>query len=198
MSSNFSWFLRFIIYIPLFVCVTFITLYVYLTGAFDRNIDACLKDPAIVPSVTDRKKMIPFVGCLKRKSNFFLTQAMDENRLYQYAYPKVPCNFVGKWHVSSEGNTYWLTITKDALFSMEMIKYGKEAKDEPHPVRTGVWSSVNPYVAIQFFDDTFFWPLNQSKVEWTTANKFVMHNGFQQVFYFNRNSVLDQTCVFKR
>ena len=128
MSSNFSWFLRFIIYIPLSVSGLFILFYLYLTSAFDRNLDACLKNPSMIPSATDRKKMVPFIGCLKKKSNFFLTKVMDENRLYQYAYPKVPCGFVGKWHVSTEVNEYWLTITHDATFSVEPITYGQEDK----------------------------------------------------------------------
>ena len=78
MSSNFSWFLRFIIYIPLSVSGLFILFYLYLTSAFDRNLDACLKNPSMIPSATDRKKMVPFIGCLKKKSNFFLTKVMDE------------------------------------------------------------------------------------------------------------------------
>ena len=197
MSSNFSWFLRFIIYIPLSVSGLFILFYLYLTSAFDKNLDACLKNPSMIPSATDRKKMVPFIGCLKKKSNFFLTKVMDENRLYQYAYPKVPCGFVGKWHVSTEVNEYWLTITHDATFSVEPITYGQEDKT-PRLIRTGIWSSVKPNVVIQFFDDSFFWPINQSRVEWVTASNFVMHNGFEEASYFHRDSKMDTGCEFKR
>jgi hypothetical protein len=43
MSSNFSWFLRFIIYIPLMTSIVVLSCYFYLTNKFDRNLDECLQ-----------------------------------------------------------------------------------------------------------------------------------------------------------
>lgn len=197
MSSNFSWFLRFIIYIPLMTSIVVLSCYYYLTNKFDQNLDECLQYGTITPSTTDRKKMVPFVSCLKKKSNFFLTKMMDENRLYQYAYPKLPCSFVGKWHVSADMNEYWQTINKDASFVIEPIKYGNETKDTPLPLRTGVWSSATSSVVIQFLDDSFFWPINQSKLEWIGKNQFALHNGVDSTFYYHRHSELDPSCVIK-
>ena len=151
-------------------------------------ISKLLSDKSIIPpTVADRKKMVPFVGCLKKKSNFFLTKMMDENRLYQYAYPKLPCAFVGKWHVSENMNEYWLTINADSTFFIKAIRYGQDEKSASRPLRTGVWSSTSPNIAIQFFDDSFFWPINQSSVEWVSKNYFLMNNGFDQTLYFNRH-----------
>ena len=149
---------------------------------------------AITPSATDRKKMVPFVGCLKKKSNFFLTKMMDENRLYQYAYPKLPCTFAGKWHVSADMNEYWLTINKNATFIIEPIKYTTETKDAPQLLRTGVWSSTSAKEAIQFFDDGFFWPINHYSVEWLTSNHFALNDGINPTVYYFRHSELDPTC----
>ena len=117
---------------------------------------------------------------------------MDENRLYQYAYPKLPCSFVGKWHVSADMNEYWLTINKDATFSVEAIKYA------PQPLRTGVWSSTSVKEAIQFFDDGFFWPINQYSVEWLTSNHFSLHEDINPTVYYYRHSEPDPACKFQR
>lgn len=57
MSSNFSWILRFIIYIPLMTSIVVLGCYFYLTNKFDRNLDECLQDETITPSATDRKKL---------------------------------------------------------------------------------------------------------------------------------------------
>lgn len=201
MSRNFSWFLRFVIYIPLATLIVIMGSYSYLTHKFESNLEACLNIPSIVPSPTDRRKVVPFVGCLKKKSNFFLTKMMDENRLYQYAYPKVPCQFVGKWHVSADVNEYWQTINADATFSKAAIQYGKNLTIDTQVARTGLWSSITPETAIQFFDEEPLWPINQGSVDWLTENEFALHTireGAKQTAYYHRHSPLDATCVVSK
>ena len=52
MSRNFSWFLRFVIYIPLATLIVIMSSYSYLTHKFESNLEACLNIPSIVPSPT--------------------------------------------------------------------------------------------------------------------------------------------------
>ena len=126
---------------------------------------------------------------------------MDENRLYQYAYPKVPCQFVGKWHVSADVNEYWQTINADATFSKAVIQYGKDLTMDTQVARTGLWSSITPNTAIQFFDEESLWPINQGSVDWLTENEFALHTireGAKQTAYYHRHSPLDATCVVSK
>lgn len=95
-------------------------------------------------------------------------------------------------------NEYWLTINKDATFTIEVIKYANEARYAPQPIRTGVWSSTSVKEAIQFYDDDFFWPINQYSVEWLTNNHFALHDGINPTVYYHRHSESDSTCKFLR
>lgn len=194
MSSNFSWFLRFIIYIPLSISIIIVLGYSYLTSRFDQNLQDCLQEMQVTPSPADRKRMVPFVGCLKKKSNFFLTKAMKEDRLYQYANPKLPCYFVGKWHVSTSLNEYWLTISPDASISMEAVSYMPDQEQKANRVRTGIWS-VDHGKVIQFADDSSFWPINESSLHIFDARHFAIHDTFGESTIAYRHSELNPACT---
>ena len=193
MSRNFSWFLRIMIYIPLAISLVVVLGYSYLSGRFDKNIQACMQTMSVLPSPADRKAIVPFVGCLKKKSNFFLTKAMNEDRLYQYAYPKLPCYFVGKWHVSAPYREYWLTIEPNANVRMEKIpdKSGQEQKDSR--VRTGIWSAERDKV-LQFPDDASFWTLNESKLNIFDAKHFMLTDNLDEPTYYYRHSEIAADC----
>lgn len=151
-----------------------------------------MQEMPVLPSPADRKKIVPFVGCLKKKSNFFLTKAMKEDRLYQYAYPKLPCYFIGKWHVSTTYKEYWLTIDKDANTRLEQI-----AQDQKNIlVRTGLWSAENDKV-LHFFDDVSFWPLNESKLHLFDVKHFMLTDNLDEPTYFYRHSEPEADCALK-
>jgi hypothetical protein len=90
-SSNFSWFLRFVIYIPLTVAILFMVSYSYLTSRFDKNFSECLQKVPLNQQNVSAREMTSFVGYLKSKGNFFISQMMREERLYQYTQPKMQC-----------------------------------------------------------------------------------------------------------
>jgi hypothetical protein len=62
-------------------------------------------------------------------------------------------------------------------------------------VRTGVWSAEKSKV-IQFADDAFFWPLNESKVRWYDAKHFVMYDSLDEPSYFYRHSEPEPNCSY--
>jgi hypothetical protein len=175
MSGNFRWFLRFIIYIPLTIALFFSLSYSYLTSKFEKNFSSCLVQIPISAQNKSPRDVAAFVGCLKSKGNFFISRIMREERLYQYAQPKMQCEFIGKWHVSEGYREYWLTIEPNSRFFIESKSM---AKTEPKSLiqTTGVWSSATKQAAIQFFDDEYFWPINEYKVEWLSDKHFMLSN----------------------
>lgn len=194
MSNNFKWFLRFILYIPLSIALFLILSYSYLTSRFEQNFSECLAQTPISATNKSPREVDAFVGCLKRKGNFFISRTMREERLYQYAKPKIQCEFIGKWHVSEGYKEYWLTIEPNSHFFIEpMLLNDKEHKQLIE--KTGVWSSLNKQTAIQFFDDEYFWPINEYKVEWLSEKHFSMSNILtdKQAFFF-RHTPLYAEC----
>lgn len=196
MSNNFKWFLRFIIYIPLTIALLVSLSYSYLTSRFEQNFSECLVKTPISATNKSPREIDAFVGCLKSKGNFFISQTMREERLYQYAKPKKQCEFIGKWHVSEGYREYWLTIEPDSHFFIEPMLMGKTNTNQKDIIqRTGIWSSVNKQTAIQFFDDEYFWPINEYKVEWLSDKHFLISNILtdKQAFFF-RHTPLDAEC----
>jgi|GEM_PF-2018719 len=194
MSGNFRWFLRFIIYIPLTIALVISLSYSYLTSKFEKNFSSCLVQIPISAQNKSPRDVAAFVGCLKSKGNFFISRIMREERLYQYAQPKMQCEFIGKWHVSDGYREYWLTIEPNSHFFIESKSM---AKTEPKSLiqTTGVWSSVTKQTAIQFFDDEYFWPINEYKIEWLSDKHFMLSNILtnKQAFFF-RHTPLDASC----
>ena len=130
----------------------------------------------------------------KVKAIFFTSKIMREERLYQYAQPKMQCEFIGKWHVSEGYKEYWLTIEPNSHFFIEpMLMNHPEQKGIIQKI--GIWSSVTKETAIQFFDDEYFWPINEYKIEWLSDKHFMLFNILtdKQVFFF-RHTPLDASC----
>ena len=196
MSRNFSWFLRFIIYIPLAIAIFFMTSYSYLTSRFDSNFQTC---SALIPISNNNRSpraVADFVGCLKSKGNFFISRIMREERLYQYAQPKMQCQFIGKWHVSDLYKEYWITIDKDGRFFIEPMPYGRKDQAAVSEHR-GLWSSTDKNTAIQFFDDEYFWPIKEYRVEWLSESHFALKNQLwdeQNHAIFFRSTPLSDQC----
>ncbi|MCB1673104.1 MAG: hypothetical protein KDI00_00395 [Pseudomonadales bacterium] len=194
MTNNFRWFLRFIIYIPLTIALFFTLGYSYFNSRFEQNFSECLAQTPISATNKSAREVDAFVGCLKKKGNFFISNIMHEERLYQYAKPKIQCDFVGKWHVSEGYKEYWLTIEPDSRFFVEpMMMARSEQKNTIE--KTGIWSSVNKNTAIQFFDGEYFWPINEYKIEWLSDKHFLMTNPLQekQAFFF-RHTPINKDC----
>ncbi len=183
------------IYLPLAFSIVLLAGYSYMTSAFDDHLQRCLQEVTDAPSPSNRKKMVPFVGCLKKKSNFFLSKIVNEDRLYQYANPKLPCSYIGKWHVSTAYKEFWLTIAANADTRIEQIQYLPNLEQKLTLVSTGIWSADNGKV-IQFADDGFFWPLNESKVRWYDVKHFVMYDSMDEPSYFYRHSELEPNCRY--
>lgn len=194
MSGNFRWFLRFIIYIPLVIALIISLSYSYLTSKFEQNFSACLVQVPIDAQNKSPRDVAAFVGCLKSKGNFFISRIMREERLYQYAQPKMQCEFIGKWHVSEGYREYWLTIEPNSRFFIEPKSMAK-TESKSLIQTTGVWSSATKKTAIQFFDDEYFWPINEYKVEWLSDKHFMLSNILtdKQAFFF-RHTPLDASC----
>ena len=194
MSGNFRWFLRFIIYIPLVIALIISLSYSYLTSKFEQNFSACLVQVPIDAQNKSPRDVAAFVGCLKSKGNFFISRIMKEERLYQYAQPKMQCEFIGKWHVSEGYKEYWLTIEPNSHFFIEpMLMNHPEQKGIIQKI--GIWSSATKETAIQFFDDEYFWPINEYKIEWLSDKHFMLSNILtdKQAFFF-RHTSLDASC----
>ncbi|WP_297924446.1 hypothetical protein [uncultured Agitococcus sp.] len=193
MSSNFSWFLRFVIYIPLTVAILFMVSYSYLTSRFDKNFSECLQKVPLNQQNVSAREMTSFVGCLKSKGNFFISRMMREERLYQYTQPKMQCELVGKWYVSDGYQEYWLTIQSDSRFFTEPLRNAKVQNETI--LNKGIWSSADKQTAIQFFDGEYFWPIHEYKMNWLSDRHFALVNILEdKQIYFYRNSSLDQVC----
>lgn len=195
MSSNFSWFLRIILYIPLSIAILFIMTYNYLTNQFEKNFNTCLISTPISQTNKSPRQVANFVGCLKSKGNFFVSRIMREERLYQMVQPKIQCEFIGKWYVSEGYKEYWLSIMPDSRFKVEPMLYSTNGQ-QPVIIRQGIWSSSDKNTAIQFFDEEYFWPINEYKVKWLSDKHFSLTNILtDQYAYFYRNSPVDESCV---
>jgi len=121
---------------------------------------------------------------------------MREERLYQYAQPKMQCQFIGKWHVSDLYKEYWITIDNNGRFFIEPMLYGRQSQTNVGE-RRGTWSSINRNTAIQFFDDEYFWPINEYKVEWLSDSHFALKNQFWDTpshAIFFRSSPVSEQC----
>lgn len=194
MSGNFRWFLRFIIYIPLAIALFFSLTYSYVTSKFEQNFSSCLAQIPISAQNKAPRDVAAFVGCLKSKGNFFTSKIMREERLYQYAQPKMQCEFIGKWHVSEGYKEYWLTIEPNSHFFIEPMLMA-HTNQKTIIQKTGIWSSATKETAIQFFDDEYFWPINEYKIEWLSDKHFMLSNILtdKQAFFF-RHTPLDESC----
>ena len=197
MSGNFRWFLRFIIYIPLTIALVISLSYSYLTSKFEKNFSSCLVQIPISAQNKSPRDVAAFVGCLKSKGNFFISRIMREERLYQYAQPKMQCEFIGKWHVSEGYKEYWLTIQADNRFFIEPMYLGRDQGDKKSLVeRTGVWSSSSKEKALQFFDDEYFWPINEYDIEWLSDKHFALSNILTEKHaFFHRSTPPDASCI---
>ena len=194
MSSNFSWFLRFVIYIPLTVAILFMVSYGYLTSRFESNFNQCLQKIPLTQQNISSREMTSFVGCLKSKGNFFISRMMREERLYQYTQPKMQCELVGKWYVSDGYQEYWLTIQSNSQFFTEPLLNAKN-QESGIILHKGIWSSVNKNTALQFFEGEYFWPIREYKVNWLSDRHFALVNILEdkQVFFY-RKAPMDQKC----
>ena len=197
MSNNFRWFLRFIVYIPLSIALFLTMSYSYLTSQFEKNFEACLVQVPISQDKKTAREVSNFVGCLKSKGNFFISKIMREERLYEYAQPKMQCEFIGKWHVSEGYKEYWLTIQADNRFFIEPMYLGRDQGDKKSLVeRTGVWSSSSKEKALQFYDDEYFWPINEYKIEWLSDKHFALSNILtEKNAFFHRSTPPDASCI---
>lgn len=197
MSNNFRWFLRFIVYIPLSIALVVAISYSYLTKSFEKNFEACLVQVPISKNQKTARDVSNFVGCLKSKGNFFISKIMREERLYEYGQPKMQCEFIGKWHVSEGYKEYWLTIQADNRFFIEPMYLGRnQDKQKSQIERTGIWSSSTKKQALQFFDDEYFWPINEYKIEWLSDRHFLLSNALTETnAFYHRSTPLDASCV---
>ena len=194
MSSNFSWFLRFVIYIPLTVAIFITVYYSYLNNSFEKNFAECSQQVRIGYEHRAVKDVANFVGCLKSKGNFFTSAIMREERLFQYAQPKMQCEFIGSWYVSDLYKEYWINIDKDGRFFTELtLSDNKRGISLKH--RSGVWSSTDHKTAIIFYDDEYFWPIREFRVSWLSDRHFVLTNILEdKQVYFYRKAPMDQKC----
>ncbi|PTQ90298.1 hypothetical protein [Agitococcus lubricus] len=196
MSKNFSWFLRVVLYIPLCLVALFMAAYSTFSSSFDSNMQTCLQEVPNVIGNPDRKQIVPLVGCLKKKSNYFLSKAMKEERLYQYAYPKLPCYFIGKWYMSSGYKEYWLTIEPDASYRLEQLQYQTNLQQKLTFIHSGVWSNENDRV-IRFMDNAQLWPIHDSKLRWSDSKHFILYDDLDEPSYFFRHTELAPDCKFQ-
>jgi len=193
-SRNFSWFLRIILYIPLSIALLITLGYSYFSSKFEQNFNQCLVQVPLSQNSKTPRQVANFVGCLKNKGNFFISKIMREERLYQMTQPKMKCAFIGKWYVSDGYKEYWLTIHADSRFTTEPVLYSTNGQ-KPIISRQGIWSAAEKNTVIQFFDDEYFWPINEYKVKWLSDRHFAITNILtEQYAYFYRNTPMNTTC----